>query len=170
MKKILIPVIALLVGSIAGYFVGLAYATKTFVPAMDILCLSYLSQIMELADSAYRTESTEIATWALKQSVATLTKQLEKDYESQVYTKDNLKTYLMLSYARLAKLAETQDPNQCQFYIERANQVRSERFINEPLTKERLFEFLSRLDSKHNEESEQSGAGYPPQGVGSPDP
>mgnify|MGYP003590049739 CR=1 FL=1 len=148
MKKLLIPSIALILGCVAGYFVGLAHATKTFVPTLDLLGHSYLTQIMDLADTAYRTESPEIATWALKQSAATLTQQLGKDYESHIYPKDSLKTYLMLTYARLAKLAETKDPNQCQSYIEMANHVRSERFINELLTKERLFEFLSRLDSE----------------------
>ncbi len=148
MKKILVPLIALLFGIAVGYFTGLAQAVKTFVPTLDIIGHSDLSQIMELADAAYQTESPEIAIWALRHSAAALVEQLRKDYESKVYPKDHLKTYLFLTYARLAKLTETVDSSQSQNYIQKANEFCPERFKGEPLTKERLYELLGQLDAK----------------------
>ena len=148
MKKWLVPLFTLLLGIAGGYFSGVAHATKTFVPTLDIIAHSYLPQIMETADTAYRTESPEIAIWALRQSAATLVEQLGKDYESKVYPKDHLKTYLLLTYARLAKLTETVDSFQSQNYIQKANEFCPERFKGEPLTKERLYELLGQLDAK----------------------
>ena len=148
MKKILVPLIALLLGIAVGYFIGLAYAAKTFIPTLDIIGHSDLSQIMEIADAAYQTESPEIAIWALTQSASVITEQLEKDYESHIYPKDSLRVSLMLTYARLAKLTETENPSQSQNYIHKANEFRPERFKGEPLTKERLYELLGQLDNK----------------------
>ena len=148
MKKWLVPLFALLLGIACGYLAGVAHATKTFGPTLDIITHSYLPQIMETADNAYQAESPEIAIWALRQSAAALEDQLGKDYESIVYPKDHLKTYLLLTYARLAKLTETVDSSQSQNYIHKANEFCPEQFKGVPLAKERCYELHFQLDAK----------------------
>lgn len=158
MKKIASLLALLLAGIALGYLAGLFHATRTIIPALDFFGHSHLFKFMDSAQAAYQKESPEIAVWALEQLADRLNEQLEQEYESRWFPREVVKMDLMLAYARLAKLLETQDPQCSQEYVQKALQIGSKRCEDEIISEQKLFEFLARVDSNIGTEQSEPGA------------
>ena len=169
-KFAIVAIISLLLGGIIGGIAGSLYTTRTFARVLLLLKQGEIYKTQDEAWQAYSSGTPQIAEWELNQAVAVIT-------DARGYGYPDTNELNLLEFEAEARLAlvnrDIQNQEEFTQHMLRAQILAKQipRFTSLQ-TEEQVVDFIAKWDEaqKASEGIEQAGPGYPPQGVGSPDP
>ena len=170
-KFVIVAIISLVLGGIIGGIAGSFYTTRTFARALLLLKQGEIYKAQDEAWKAYTTGTPQIAEWELYQAIALIT-----DARGYGYPDTNELNQLEFeSEARLALLnRSTQNQEGYNQHVSKALLLAQQipcKIFSGLKTEDHVVEFITKWDeAQKTHDIEQAGPGYPPQGVGSPDP